>query len=174
VRCRPSSMRKRGDLCSSGKTSSKSGQAERSPEERVIGPGTSSAILLTMSGQCCPGHQQGRPGPGCSGGIASNDAEAIHHRRATYPGRTQEPPGKRRSPTSRELRLSKARVPLGASRSVLPTHARGLGPHRAYKRQHTYNQGSPRRRSAPPRPLSPPRGKGVPRLPPQVRGMLRQ
>jgi hypothetical protein len=54
ARCRPSSMKKRGDLCSSDKTSSKSGQAERSPEERVIRPGTSSAVLLTMPGQCCP------------------------------------------------------------------------------------------------------------------------
>jgi hypothetical protein len=161
-------------LCSSGKTSSKSGQAERSPEERVIGSGTSSTALLTMPGKCCPGHQRGRPGPGCSGGIASNDAGAIHHRRATYPGRTQERPRKRRSPTSRELRLPKARVPLGASRSVLLTHARGLGPHRAYKRRDTYSQGSPRRRSASPRPSSPPRGKGAPRLPPQMRGTLRQ
>jgi hypothetical protein len=54
ARCRPSSTKKRGDLCSSDKTSSKSGQAEHSPEERVIGPGTSSAVLLTMPGQGCP------------------------------------------------------------------------------------------------------------------------
>jgi hypothetical protein len=51
ARCRPSSTKKRGDLCSSDKTSSKSGQAEHSPEEHVIGPGTSSAVLLTMPGQ---------------------------------------------------------------------------------------------------------------------------
>jgi hypothetical protein len=54
MRCRPSSTKKWGDLCSSDKTSTKSGQAEHSPEERVIGPGTSSAILLTTPGQCCP------------------------------------------------------------------------------------------------------------------------
>jgi hypothetical protein len=41
-------------LCSSDKTSSRSGQAEHSPEERVIGPGTSSAVSLTMPGQVCP------------------------------------------------------------------------------------------------------------------------
>jgi hypothetical protein len=47
-------MKKRGDLCSSDKTSSKGGQAERSPEERVIGPGMYSVVLLTMPGQGCP------------------------------------------------------------------------------------------------------------------------
>jgi hypothetical protein len=54
VRCRPSSTRKQGNLCSSGKTSSRSGQAEHSPEKRVIGPETSSAVSLTMPGQGCP------------------------------------------------------------------------------------------------------------------------
>jgi hypothetical protein len=53
ARCRPSSMRKQGNLCSSGKTSSRSGQAEHSPEKRVIRPGTSNAISLTMLGQGC-------------------------------------------------------------------------------------------------------------------------
>jgi hypothetical protein len=54
VRCRPSSTRKQGNLCSSGKTSSRSGQAEHSPEKRVIVPETSSATSLTMPGQGCP------------------------------------------------------------------------------------------------------------------------
>jgi hypothetical protein len=54
TRCRPSSTKKRGGLCSSDKTSSRSGWAEHSPEERVIGPGTSSAVSLTMPGQGCP------------------------------------------------------------------------------------------------------------------------
>jgi hypothetical protein len=43
-----------GNLCSSGKTSSRSERAEHSPEKRVIGPGTSSAISLTMPWQGCP------------------------------------------------------------------------------------------------------------------------
>jgi hypothetical protein len=47
-------MRKQGNLCSSGKTSSRSGQAEHSPEKRVIRPGTSSAVSLTMPGQGYP------------------------------------------------------------------------------------------------------------------------
>jgi hypothetical protein len=47
-------MKKRGDLCSSDKTSSRSGQAERSPEERVIGPETSTAVLMTTPGRDCP------------------------------------------------------------------------------------------------------------------------
>jgi hypothetical protein len=54
ARYRPSSMKKQGGLCSSDKTSSRSGQAEHSPEERVIGPGTSSAVSLAMPGQGCP------------------------------------------------------------------------------------------------------------------------
>jgi hypothetical protein len=41
-------------LCSSGKTSSRSGQAEHSPEKRVIRPRTSSVVSLTMPGQGCP------------------------------------------------------------------------------------------------------------------------
>jgi hypothetical protein len=44
ARCRPSSTKKRGDLCSSNKTSSKSGQVEHLPEERDIGPRTSSDV----------------------------------------------------------------------------------------------------------------------------------
>jgi hypothetical protein len=47
-------MRKQGNLCSSGKTSSRSGQAEHSPEKRVIRPKTSNAVSLTMPGQGCP------------------------------------------------------------------------------------------------------------------------
>jgi hypothetical protein len=54
VRCRPSSMRKQDNLCSSGKISSRSGQAEHSPEKRIIRPGTSSTVSLTILGQGCP------------------------------------------------------------------------------------------------------------------------
>jgi hypothetical protein len=43
-----------GSLCSSDRTSNRSGQAEHSPEEPVIGPGTSSAASSTMPGQRCP------------------------------------------------------------------------------------------------------------------------
>jgi hypothetical protein len=58
-RCRPGSTKKRGRLCSSDKTSSRNGQVEHSPEERVIGPGTSSAVSLTVPGQGCPRHSAG-------------------------------------------------------------------------------------------------------------------
>jgi hypothetical protein len=54
ARCRPSSTKKRGGLCSSDKTSSRSGQAEHLPEERIIEPEMSSAVSLTMLGQGCP------------------------------------------------------------------------------------------------------------------------
>jgi hypothetical protein len=54
ARCRPSSTKKRGDLYSFDKTYSKSGQAAHLPEERVVKPETSSAVLLTTPGQGCP------------------------------------------------------------------------------------------------------------------------
>jgi hypothetical protein len=54
ARCRPSSTKKRGGLCSSDKTSSRSGQAKHLSEERVTGPETSSAVSSMMPGQGCP------------------------------------------------------------------------------------------------------------------------
>src|SRR5688572_1730480 len=59
ARCRPSSTRKQDNLCSSGKTSSRSGQAEHSPEKHVIGLGTSNTVSLTMPGQGCPRPPEG-------------------------------------------------------------------------------------------------------------------
>jgi hypothetical protein len=70
-----------------------------------------------MSGQAAPDLQRGRLEPSCSGDATSNNAGAIHHRGAVYPGQTQGSPGRCRSSTSRE---------------GLPTHAGGLGPHRAH------------------------------------------
>jgi hypothetical protein len=54
ARCRPSSTRKQDNLCSSGKTSSRSGQAEHSPEKCVITPETANTVSLTMPGQGYP------------------------------------------------------------------------------------------------------------------------
>jgi hypothetical protein len=54
ARCRPSSTKKQGGLCSSSRTSSRNGQAGHSLEERVIGPGTSSAVSLTKPGRGYP------------------------------------------------------------------------------------------------------------------------
>jgi hypothetical protein len=98
-------------LCSSGKTSSRSGQAEHSPEKRVIRPGTSSVVSLMMPGQGYPRPPAGSPESGCNGDTAPSNAGAIHHRGAAYPGRTQESLGGCRGPTDRELCLLKARVP---------------------------------------------------------------
>jgi hypothetical protein len=170
TRCRPSSAKNQGSLCSSDKTSSRSGQAGHSLREHIIWPGTSSAALLTMPGCAAPGLQRGRSEPSRNSNVASNNSGAIHHRRVMYPGRAQGPPRRRRCPKSRELYLSEARGPLGASRNALPTHAGGLGPHRAHMGRDACSPGSPRRRATPPRPSSPTRGKGAPRLPPQARG----
>jgi hypothetical protein len=54
ARCRPSSTRKQDNLCSSVRTSGRSGRAEHCPEKRVIWPRTSSTASLTMPGQGCP------------------------------------------------------------------------------------------------------------------------
>jgi hypothetical protein len=54
ARCRPGSTRKQDNLCSSGRISSRSGQAEHRPEKRVIWPRTSSTASPTVPGQGCP------------------------------------------------------------------------------------------------------------------------
>jgi hypothetical protein len=138
------------------------------------GPRRPASYRRRCQGKATPGLQRGRPEPGCGDNVTSDNAGAVHHRGATYPGRAQRPPRRRRCPTCRELYLPKARVPLGASRNVLPTHAGGLGPHRAHTGRDARSPGSPRRRATPLRPSSPPRGEGAPRLPPQARRTLRQ
>jgi hypothetical protein len=127
-----------------------------------------------MLGQGCPGLQRGRPESGCSGNTTPSDAGAVHHRGAAYLGRTQESPGGRRVPRSRELCLPKARVPPGASRSNFPIHVGSLGPHWAHAGRDACSPGSPRQRAPPPRPSNPPRREGASRLPPQAWGTLRQ
>jgi hypothetical protein len=47
-----------------------------------------------------PSLQRGRPEPGCSSDVTSDNARAIHHQGAAYPGRTQRSPGRCRSPAS--------------------------------------------------------------------------
>jgi hypothetical protein len=47
-------MRKQDNLCSSGRTSGRSGQAEHRPEKRVIWPRTFSIASPTTPGQGCP------------------------------------------------------------------------------------------------------------------------
>jgi hypothetical protein len=62
----------------------------------------------------------------------------------------------------------------GASRNDFPTHAGGLGPHRAHSGRDACSPGSPRQQATPSRPSSLPRREGAPRLPPQARRTLRQ
>jgi hypothetical protein len=144
-------------LCSSGKTSSRSGQAEHSPEKRVIGPETSSATSLTMPGQGCPRPPAGSARIWLQRQYYSEQCRSHPPLRAAYLGRTQESPGGCRSPAGRKLYLPKARVPPGASRNDFPTHAGGLRPHRAHAGRDACSPGSPRQRAPPPRPSSPPR-----------------
>jgi hypothetical protein len=79
-------MKKQGGLCSSDKTSSRSEQAEHLPEKRIIEPETSSVVSLAMPGRGCLGLQRGRLESSCSDGATPNNAGAIHHQGAAYPG----------------------------------------------------------------------------------------
>jgi hypothetical protein len=54
VRYRPGSTGKQDNLCSFGKISSRSGQAEHRPAKRVTWPRTSSTASPTMPGRGCP------------------------------------------------------------------------------------------------------------------------
>jgi hypothetical protein len=166
ARCRPGSTRKHDNLCSSSRTSSRSGQTEHQPGKRVICPRTSSTASLTMPGQGCPGFQWGQPEPGCSSNTTPSDAGTIHHRGAAYPGRAQESPRGCRGPMGRKLCLPKAGIPPGASRRDFPIHARSLGPHWAHAGHSACGPGPPRQRAPSPRLSSPPRREGAPRLPP--------
>jgi hypothetical protein len=125
-------------------------------------------------GQAATRIQWGRPEPSCSSDASSCDARAINHRGAVNLGRAQESPGRRRSPTGRELRLPKAGAPLGTSCRDFPIHAGSLGLHRAHAQHSACGPGSPRQRAPSPRPSGPPRREGAPRLPPQAWGTLQQ
>jgi hypothetical protein len=54
ARCRPGSTRKQDNLCSSGRTSGRRGQAELRLEKRVIWPRTSSTASSMMPERGCP------------------------------------------------------------------------------------------------------------------------
>jgi hypothetical protein len=125
-------------------------------------------------GKAATGFQWGWPEPGCNSNTTPRDAGTIDHRRAAYPGRAHEPPGGCRGPTGQKLCLTKAGVPLGASRRDFPIHAGSLDPHQAHAQHGACSPGSPRQRAPPPQPSSPPRREGAPRLPPQAWGTLRQ
>jgi hypothetical protein len=103
--------------------------------------------------------------PPASSGVGQNLAAAAILLRAMPEPSTTE---------GRELCLPKARVPPRASRRNFPTHAGGLGPHRAHAGRDACSPGSPQQRAPPSRPSSPPRREGASRLPPQAWGTLRQ
>jgi hypothetical protein len=137
-------------------------------------PGSPALRRRRCQGEAATRFQWSRPEPGCSGNASPRYAGAINHGGAANPGRAQESPGGHRGPTSRELRLPKAGVPLGTSRCDFPIHAGSLGPHRAHARHSACGPGSPRQRAPSPQSSGPPRRKGAPRLPPQAWGTLRQ
>jgi hypothetical protein len=161
-------------LCSFGKISGRSGQAEHRPEKRVIWPRTTYTASPMMPGQGCPQPPVGsartwlrqryysercRNHPPPRGGV-SRESSRISWRMPWSDGPRALPPEGRGTP--------------GASRRDFPIRAGSLGPHRANAEHSACGLGSPRQRAPPPRPSSPPRREGAPRLPPQAWGTLRQ
>jgi hypothetical protein len=119
ARCRPGSTRKQDNLCSSGRTSGRSGRAEHRPEKRVIWPRTSSTASLTMPGQGCPRLPVGsartwlqqqcysercRNHPPPRGGI-SRESSRISWRMPRFDGPKALPPEGRDTPRSIAPRL---------------------------------------------------------------------
>jgi hypothetical protein len=166
ARYRPGSTRKQNNLCSFGKISGRSGQAEHRPKKRVTWPRTSSTASPTM------------PGQGCLRLPVGSARTWLQQRYYSERYRNHPPPRggvsressriswKTPCPTGRELCLPKAGVPPRVPRRDFPVHAGSLGPHRAHAEHRACGPGSPRQRAPPPRPSSPPRREGAPRLPP--------
>jgi hypothetical protein len=132
-------------LCSSGKTSSRSGQAEHSPEKRVIRPGTSSAESLTTPGQGCPRPPAGsariwlqrqccsercRSHPPPRGGVSRGELknlleDAAVRRTESSASRRQGYPPEHRAATSRLMR--EASVHIERTRDATPAAPGHLG-----------------------------------------------
>jgi hypothetical protein len=161
-------------LCSFGKISGRSGQAEHWPEKRVIWPRMSSTASPTMPGRGCPRLPVGsartwlqqrnysercRNHPPPRGGV-SRESSRISWKMPRSDGPRALPPEGRGTP--------------GASRRDFPIHAGSLGPHRANTEHSAYGPWSPRQRAPPSRPSSPPQREGALRLPPQAWGTLRR
>jgi hypothetical protein len=161
-------------LCSSGRTSGRSGQAEHQSEKRVIWPRTSSTASPTMPGQGCPRlpvesartwlqrqyySARCRNHPPPRGGV-SKESSRISWRMPRSDGPKALPPEGRDTPR--------------ASCRDFPIHAGSLGPHRAHAGHSACGPEPPRQRAPSPRPSNPPRREGAPRLPPQAWGTLRQ
>jgi hypothetical protein len=175
ARCRPSSAKKQGGLCSSDKISSKNGQAGHSPEERVIGSGTSSAVSLTMPGQGCPRPSAGpartwlqrqcyfeqyRSHPPPRGGVSRANSRISWKMQQSDELRALPPEGEGAP------RSIAQRPPDACRRPRSTPSAHGTG-------RDACSPGPPQQQTTPSRPSSPPRGKGAPRLPPQARRTLR-
>jgi hypothetical protein len=129
-------------LCSCGKTSSRSGQAEHSPEKRVIRPGTSTAVSLTMPGQ-------GRPRPPAGSARMWLQRQCCSERCRSHP-----PP---RGGVSRENSRISWRMPRSDGPKALPPGDKGAP--RSIAQQLPDSCGRPR---------STPGARGTRRLQPQV------
>jgi hypothetical protein len=110
-------MRKQNNLCSSDRTSGRSGQAEHRPEKRVIWPRTSSTASLMM------------PGQGCLWLPAGSARTWLRQQYYSERCRNHPPPG---GGVSRESSRISWRMPRSDGPKALPAKGRGTPPvHRA-------------------------------------------
>jgi hypothetical protein len=133
------------NLCSSGRTSGRSGQAEHQPEKRVIRPRTSSTASLTIPGQGCPRLLVGlartwlqqqyyfercRSHPPPRGGV-SRENSRISWRMPRCGGPKALPPEGRGTPTEHRAVTSRfmreASVHTGRTRAATPAAPGRLG-----------------------------------------------
>jgi hypothetical protein len=132
-------------LCSSGKISGRSGQAEHRPEKRVIWPRTSSTASPTMPGQGCPPASSGvgqnlaaatillraMPEPSTTEGRRIQEElknlleDAAVRRTESSASRRQGYPPEHRTATSRFIR--EASVHTGRTRNTAPAAPGRLG-----------------------------------------------
>jgi hypothetical protein len=129
-------------LCSSGRTSGRSGHAEHQPEKRVVCPRTSSTSSLTMPGQGCPRSPVG-------------SARTWLHQQYYFERCRSHPPP--RGGVSRESSRISWRMPRSDGPKALPLEGRG-----------TPRSIAPRLPDSCEKPRSTPGTRGTQRLQPRV------
>jgi hypothetical protein len=129
TRCRSGSTRKQDNLCSSGRTSGRSGQTERRPEKRVIWPRTSGAASPTM------------PGPGCPRLPVESARTWLQQQYCSARCRNHPPP---RGGVSRENSRISWRMPRSDGPKALPPEGRDTPPPRSIASRLPDSCGRPR------------------------------
>jgi hypothetical protein len=128
VRCKPGSTRKQDNLCSSGRISGRSGQAEHRPEKHVIWPRTSSTASPTMPGQGYPRLLVGSARTWLQQQYYSERCRNHPPPRGDVSRENSKISWRMRGPTGRKLCLPKAGVPPEHRAAVHTGHTRNTAP----------------------------------------------